>query len=232
MSFEAGKQAVAAFAQRRSAGALGSRLPPQSGVTYDSIIAVAEEAVKESPTSFNCQETRVITLLGSAHQRYWQRVLTSPGTTESEGRRIQSALLPAMGSLLFFVDGASVQGLCRQFPAYAAELPFYAVQGAAMAIMAAWTAISSLDASLGAMTCYYGCGPIAVDAGVKEGELHPGYPSDMGVPGSWRPIAELVFGSVEKAACEVAAVEDSHRFMLFSDTYTSVPIPTTSVRPA
>lgn len=226
MSYGAAKKAIAAFAECREAGSLGSRLP-SSGVTYDTIVAVAEAAVKESPTSFNCQDTRVLTLLGGDHERYWRLFLNNPCLTMAERIRIEQHLLPAMGTMLLFVDNDVVQGLCSTYPTYAKELPMYATQGVAMAVTAVWSALCTIDKSLGAVDCHFGYPVAPAERAVDEAKrlkLNPGFPREMSVPESWLLVSELVFGSVERAPCEVAEVEDSRRCMVFSDTYTSVQV--------
>lgn len=240
MSYHAGKDTVAHFNKCREASALGSRLPDSdsssSVVTYDTIMTAVERSLKVSPSSFNSQDTRIVALLGADHVGYWRLVCerlrstcgekASSRAAEAECDHIEKAVIPAMGTLLYLINDETVNATCAAYPAYAASFPGYAEQSAAMAASAAWTAISTLDSSLGAMPVYYGA-PVVVDAkstaAAKAKGLNPAFPAAMAIPAGWHLSTEFVFGSVEETPKPAAVIPTNHQVMVFSSDYVSAP---------
>ena len=56
--------------KRRTIYHLGNQLP----ISEDRVATIIKEAVKESPSAFNSQTSRVVVLFGEQHQKLWNIV--------------------------------------------------------------------------------------------------------------------------------------------------------------
>ena len=188
---------------RRSIYAIGKNLTVDQATTEETI----REVVKHSPSSFNSQTSRVVTLYGESHHKFWEIVReTLRKMVPAEAFANTSAKIDSFsagfGTALFYEDQDVVKGLQEQFALYADNFPVWSEHSTAIAQFAAWTALS--EAGVGASLQHYN--PI-VDAEVA---------TTFNVPADWKLRAQLVFGSIEAPAGEKAFINDEHRFKTFN----------------
>lgn len=170
-----------AVKQRRSIYGIGK----ERIVGDDEVLAIIGDAVKHTPSPFNSQSARVVVLLGAQHDRLWDlteealRKVVPPEKFAPTEEKIAS-FRSGYGSVLYFEDMATVEGLQRRFPAYKDNFPVWSHHSSGMLQLVVWTALEA--AGLGASLQHYN--PLIDDAVKKEWEL----------PESWRLIAEMPFG--------------------------------------
>ena len=188
---------------RRSIYAIGKNLTVDQATIEETI----REAVKHSPSSFNSQTSRVVTLYGESHHKFWEIVReTLRKMVPAEAFANTSAKIDSFsagfGTALFYEDQDVVKGLQEQFALYADNFPVWSEHSSAIAQFATWTALSEIR--VGASLQHYN--PI-VDAEVAE---------TFDIPSNWKLRAQLVFGSIEAAAGEKTYMDDAARFKTFN----------------
>ena len=188
---------------RRSIYAIGKNVPVDQATIEETI----REAVKQSPSAFNSQTSRVVTLYGESHTKFWEIVReTLRKMVPAEAFANTSAKIDSFsagfGTALFYEDQDVVKGLQEQFALYADNFPVWSEHSSAIAQFATWTALSEIG--VGASLQHYN--PI-VDAEVAE---------TFDIPSNWKLRAQLVFGSIEAAAGEKTYMDDAARFKTFN----------------
>ena len=189
--------------QRRTIYAVGKNV----ALTPEQIESVIKEAVNHSPSAFNSQTSRIVTLFGESHLQFWNivretlRKIVPEAAFEGTNTKINS-FAAGYGTVLFYEDQAVIKSLQEQFELYADNFPVWSEHSTAIAQFATWTALSELG--LGASLQHYN--PI-VDADAAEA---------FDVPANWKLRAQLVFGSVEAPAGEKAFINDADRFKTFN----------------
>ncbi len=187
--------------KRRSIYALGDSISLSNKEVED----LVKEAVKESPSSFNSQTSRVIILFGAAHKRLWEiteaalKPLTPPENFGGTQKKLAS-FAAAKGTVLFFEDTDVVKSLQEQFSLYAENFPIWADQSTAIAQFSVWTAFA--QENIGANLQHYN--PVIDDAIAKEWEI----------PANWSLRGQLPFGSIEAPAGEKEYMNDADRFRI------------------
>ncbi|MBP6190297.1 MAG: nitroreductase family protein [Acinetobacter sp.] len=188
---------------RRSIYAIGKNL----SVDQATIEEIIREAVKQSPSSFNSQTSRVVTLYGESHHKFWNivretlRKMVPADAFEGTNTKIDS-FAAGFGTALFFEDQDVVKGLQEQFALYADNFPVWSEHSSGIAQFATWTALAEIG--VGASLQHYN--PI-VDAEVA---------ATFDVPANWKLRAQLVFGSIEAPAGEKTFMDDAARFKTFN----------------
>ncbi|MCH7311575.1 nitroreductase family protein [Acinetobacter sp. ANC 4805] len=188
---------------RRTIYAIGKNLT----VDQTTIDETIREAVKQSPSSFNSQTSRVVTLYGASHTQFWEivretlRKMVPAEAFTNTSAKIDS-FAAGFGTALFYEDQDVVKGLQEQFALYADNFPVWSEHSSAIAQFATWTALSEIG--VGASLQHYN--PI-VDAEVAE---------TFDIPSNWKLRAQLVFGSIEAAAGEKTYMDDAARFKTFN----------------
>jgi uncharacterized protein len=189
--------------QRRTIYAIGKN------VTLDNakVESIIKEAVKHSPSSFNSQTSRVVTLFGQSHEKFWTIVLeTLRKIVPAEAFQGTSDKINSFKSghatVLFYEDQDVVKGLQEQFALYADNFPVWSEHSTAIAQFAVWTALA--EQNIGASLQHYN--PI-VDAEVAE---------TFDIPSNWKLRAQLVLGSIEAPAGDKTFIDDSTRFKTFN----------------
>ncbi|MBC9228396.1 nitroreductase family protein [bacterium SPL81] len=188
---------------RRTIYAIGKNVSVDQATIEETI----REAVKQSPSSFNSQTSRVVTLFGESHTNFWNivretlRKIVPAEAFEGTNAKIDS-FSAGFGTALFYEDQDVVKGLQEQFALYADNFPVWSEHSTAIAQFATWTALSEIG--IGASLQHYN--PI-VDAEVAE---------TFDIPSSWKLRAQLVFGSIEAAAGEKTYMDDAARFKTFN----------------
>ena len=189
--------------QRRTIYAVGKNVP----LTPEQIESVIKEAVNHSPSAFNSQTSRIVTLFGESHLQFWNvvretlRKIVPEAAFEGTNAKINS-FAAGYGTVLFYEDQDVVKALQEQFALYADNFPVWSEHSSAIAQFAVWTALS--EQNIGASLQHYN--PI-VDAEITE---------IFDIPANWKLRAQLVFGSIEAPAGEKTFMAEADRFKTFN----------------
>lgn len=192
---------IEALKQRRTQYALGRNV----SLSKEELVALIQEAVKHSPSSFNSQSSRALVLFGAESQKLWRltvdevrKVAPAEGFDKTEAK-LQS-FAAGVGTVLFFEDQDVVRSLQEKFALYADNFPVWSEQASGMAQLSVWSALAS--AGVGASLQHYN--PL-IDAAVAR---------EWGVPVSWKLRAQMPFGSNEAPFGEKAFMADAERFRI------------------
>lgn len=189
--------------QRRTIYAVGKNV----ALTPEQIESVIKEAVNHSPSAFNSQTSRIVTLFGESHLQLWNivretlRKIVPEAAFEGTNTKINS-FAAGYGTVLFYEDQDIVKSLQEQFALYADNFPVWSEHSSAIAQFAVWTALS--EQNIGASLQHYN--PI-VDAEIAE---------IFDIPANWKLRAQLVFGSIEAPAGEKTFMAEADRFKTFN----------------
>jgi predicted oxidoreductase (fatty acid repression mutant protein) len=206
-----------AVAHRRSIYALTKSSP----ISDDRIEEIVSQLVKDVPSSFNSQSSRLVLLLKDEHDKFWDivrdalKAIVPEDKWESTGNRIAgfragygTVSLPCTPEtkslahrprltlllskqILFYESHAAVQALQAKIPAYADKFPEWSEHTSAMHQFAAWTALEA--EGLGANLQHYNPLPDQKAAQVWD------------IPADWQLKAQLVFGGLQEGAREKLA---------------------------
>lgn len=171
-----------AIEHRRTYYAITSESP----IGDNEIKEIVEFAVRNVPSAFNSQSTRVVVLFGQHHLKLWNialnclKKIVPEETFESTQSRINS-FAAGHGTLLFFEDQKVVRALQKQFPLYTDNFPVWAQQTSAMHQFAIWTMLE--DTGLGVSIQHYN--PL-IDNLVR---------AEWNFPEDWLLIAQMPFGT-------------------------------------
>ncbi|MCV2451965.1 nitroreductase family protein [Acinetobacter johnsonii] len=189
--------------QRRTIYAVGKNV----ALTPEQIESVIKKAVNHSPSAFNSQTSRIVTLFGESHLQFWNvvretlRKIVPEAAFEGTNAKINS-FAAGYGTVLFYEDQDVVKSLQEQFSLYADNFPVWSEHSSAIAQFAVWTALS--EQNVGASLQHYN--PI-VDAEIAE---------IFDIPANWKLRAQLVFGSIEAPAGEKTFMAEADRFKTFN----------------
>ncbi|NHB59516.1 nitroreductase family protein [Acinetobacter sp. 194] len=189
--------------QRRTIYAIGKNVSLDNA----KVEGIIKEAVKHSPSSFNSQTSRVVTLFGQSHEKFWTIVLETlrkivPSDAFQGTQDKINSFKNGHATVLFYEDQAVVKGLQEQFPLYADNFPVWSEHSTAIAQFAVWTALA--EQNIGASLQHYN--PI-VDEEVAQ---------TFNIPDSWKLRAQLVLGSIEAPAGDKTFMDDAVRFKTFN----------------
>ena len=193
---------LAHMKQRRTVYAIGQNVP----ITADQIEHVIKEAVRNSPSAFNSQTSRVVTLYGDSHAKFWNivretlRKLVPEEAFENTNAKI-NGFAAGYGTVLFYEDQDVVKSLQEQFPLYAEHFPAWSEHSTGIAQFAVWASLAQQH--IGASLQHYN--PVIDDE----------VAATFDIPENWKLRAELVFGSIEVPAGEKTFLDDSIRFKRF-----------------
>ncbi|MBJ6725047.1 nitroreductase family protein [Geomesophilobacter sediminis] len=171
-------------------------LSKEAVTTVQRIEEIVSEAVKHVPSSFNSQSARVAILLGEQHERLWEitkgelQKIVPPESFPTTVDKIDGAFRSGYGTILYFEDTSTVEGLQQRFPAYRENFPVWSQQSSGMLQFAIWSALEA--EGWGASLQHYN--PV-IDAAVQAA---------WKIPASWKLIAQMPFG---KPAAEPAPKE-------------------------
>lgn len=189
--------------KRRTIYAIGKNVEQSPEYLTDLI----QNAIKQSPSSFNSQSSRAVILFNGEHEKFWGFVadkLKSYAKDEESAAKTTAKMATfaaGTGTVLFFEDQNVVKGLQEQFPSYAENFPIWAEHSTAIAQFSTWTALHT--EGLGASLQHYN--PIV------DEQVH----AEWDIPENWKLRAQLVFGSVEGEAHAKDYLEDDQRFKVF-----------------
>jgi predicted oxidoreductase (fatty acid repression mutant protein) len=186
-----------AFAKRRTIYDLGAKI----AITPAAVEDIVKRCVKEAPSAFNSQSARVIVLFNEESKKHWRIIETAlrkivPAEKFEPTEKKLREFAAGAGTILFFDDQAVIEGLQKQFPAYAGNFPTWGQQANGMLQFAIWTALAA--EGIGASLQHY--------VGVDD----EGIGAACEAPGKWQLIAAMPFGSIGTAAGEkeTAAMEE------------------------
>ena len=189
--------------KRRTIYAIGKNV----GQSPEYLTDLIQNAIKQSPSSFNSQSSRAVILFNGEHEKFWGFVadkLKSYAKDEESTAKTTAKMATfaaGTGTVLFFEDQNVVKGLQEQFPSYAENFPIWAEHSTAIAQFSTWTALHT--EGLGASLQHYN--PIVDEL------VH----AEWDIPENWKLRAQLVFGSVEGEARAKDYLEDDQRFKVF-----------------
>ena len=188
--------------QRRSIYSIGKNVP----LAQEKIEEIIRDAVRNSPSAFNSQTSRVVTLYGDSHSKFWNivretlRKMVPADAFEKTDTKINS-FAAGYGTVLFFEDQEVVKSLQKQFASYADHFPVWSEHSSAIAQFAVWTALA--EHHIGASLQHYH--PVIDEEVAKT----------FNIPENWKLRAQLVFGSIEAPAGEKTFMDDNERFKKF-----------------
>lgn len=187
--------------RRRSQYNIGKNVKlPQADIT-----SIIQEAVRQAPSTFNSQSSRVVILYGAESVRFWDivkaalRPLVPTDAFESTEAKLKGFASGA-GTALFYEDQQVVRELQETYKLYADKFPEFSEQSSGMAQFSVWTALA--NAGVGASLQHYN--PV-IDTLVAE---------QWDIPKNWRLRAQLPFGSNESEPGEKGFIEDALRFKI------------------
>lgn len=176
------KDFLKAVSTRRSNYKLGGSSPIPGG----EITEIVREIVRNSPSAFNSQSSRVAILFSESAKKFWEIVFEtlSPKTPPENAAAFRDKIdsfAAAYGTILFFDDEKVTNATAEKFPEFAKNFPLWAQQSNAMIQFAVWCALTA--AGLGANLQHYNP---TIDEAVRE---------EYGFPVRWKLIAQMPFGS-------------------------------------
>lgn len=199
---------ISQISARRSIYALGRR----SILNDQDLIELIKKSVRESPSSFNSQTSRVVILLGNQHERYWNEIalpalrkaVGDDDAAFQKGSQRMVQFRDAYGTALFYEDQNALSEMQKKVAIYADRFPEWSIQSSGMAQINTWSALSL--AGYGANLQHYG--------NLTQKPLSESFD----IPSNWKLYSELVFGSPEKEAGEKSYIDDSERFKVFTSS--------------
>lgn len=172
-----------AVAHRRTCYALSAESP----ITEEELLDLLDTALRDAPSAFNVQSSRLVLLLGVAHRRLWDIVkeellrLVPPEAATRTREKIDTAFAAGYGTVLFYEDRTLTERQKVTYPIYADQIDNYSLQGSAMLQFIVWTLLA--DAGLGASLQHYN--PLIDRRVAEEWDIDP----------AWKLIAQMPFGT-------------------------------------
>lgn len=171
--------------KRRSIYALGKNVDAEPETIADAI----KEAVKLSPTAFNSQTVRVVTLFNEYSNKVWditENILHDVVNNEDAFKNTKAKIdsfRAGIGTILLFTDTDKVAELEKDFPLYVDNFKDWSEQGIGGAQQSIWTVLAeqNIEASLQ----HYN--PL-IDEKIAQ---------EFDIPANWKLRAEMPFGSIE-----------------------------------
>ena len=157
-----------------------------SPVDDQAIEQIIHFTVRNVPSAFNSQSTRVVLLLHAHHAKLWSLVMEAlrkivPSDHFAATESKINAFAAAYATILYFEDTDTVRSLQQQFPSYADNFPLWSEQTSAMHQFTIWTMLE--EVGFGASLQHYNQ--------LIEDEVH----RQWNLPACWRLIAQMPFGT-------------------------------------
>lgn len=191
------------LSHRRSYYALGSEMFT-SRQELEEMIAFA---LKNVPSAFNSQSTRIVLLLEKAHHTFWSMVkktikeqIPAESYCRSE-KKINQSFDSGYGTILFFEDQETIRAMQKRHPLYAESFPQWSQHTSAMHQLVLWCMLE--DTGLGASLQHYN--PL-IDKQVK---------SRWNIPESWDLVAQMPFGYPPSLPLAKEEAETENRMLTF-----------------
>ncbi|WP_367295022.1 nitroreductase family protein [Levilactobacillus yonginensis] len=189
--------------QRRTIYSLGRNVKLSEAELTDLI----KESIKNSPSAFNNQTTRVVILFGDSHEKLWDIVIdrlkqeVPDEAAFAKTTAKVNSFKAAFGTILFYTETKTVKEFEDNFPLYAANFQDWSEQSQGNAQYAVWTSLA--ENGIGANLQHYN--PL-IDDEVRAA---------FNIPATWRLRGEMDFGSIEAPAGDKDFMADDDRFMVF-----------------
>ena len=173
------------FAKRRSVYEINNNI----GKDNKNIEKIILNSLDLYPSSFNSQETRVISLMGEHHSFFWdivkQELFKASETSKQEAieKKINS-FKKGYGTVLYFIDENIIKELTEQYPLYANNISIWTEQSSAMLQFMIWTALANNN--IGASLQHYN--PL-IDDVIKD---------KFKIDKHWKFVAQMPFGGIAK----------------------------------
>lgn len=188
--------------KRRSIYALGKN----SNYSKQDIENRIREVVKQVPTAFNSQTTRVVVLFDEAHDKFWNHIYDVQKDVLGGGMKdwmtgVVDGAKNGIGTVLFFEDKDAV----KQMPTNDARQEAYKQNNNANSQYAIWLALTEMN--LGANLQHFNVGyEQGFDKATKE---------MFGLPQSYEMLAQMPFGSIEQEAGEKEHIDGDVQVKVF-----------------
>lgn len=188
--------------KRRSIYALGT----DSQYSKKEIVNRIREVVKQVPSAFNTQTTRVVVLFDEANDKFWDHIYdVQKNVLEGEMWDAMSGIMTGskngIGTVLFFEDMDAV----KEMPAQGVRQEAYKQNNNANAQYAVWLALAEMD--LGASLQHFNVGyEQGFDKGTKE---------MFNLPESYEMLVQMPFGSIEQGAGEKEHIDTNVQVKVF-----------------
>ena len=173
----------------------------------DALLKLVRQAVREAPSSFNVQSSRVVVLFGKQHQNYWLKIVPDALRAVSGEAAVQASMeklkgfAAGSGTVLFFEDENLIKGQQEAFLAYAVNFPVWAKHASGMAQVYTWTLLEA--EGYGANLQHYG--------NLTAETLKKLY----NLPETYELQSEMVFGYPETPAGEKEYMPDHERVIAY-----------------
>jgi len=188
--------------KRRSIYTIGTN----SDYTKEEITERIRDVMKQVPTAFNSQTTRVVVLFDEAKDKFWDHIYdVQKDVLEGDVWEMMSGTITGskngIGTVLFFEDIDAV----KQMPAQGIRGEAYKQNNNANAQYAVWLALTEMD--LGATLQHFNVGyEQGFDRGTKE---------MFDLPDSYEMLAQMPFGSIEQEAGEKDHIDPDEQVKVF-----------------
>ncbi|KAJ5396817.1 hypothetical protein N7509_004930 [Penicillium cosmopolitanum] len=173
---------LAGFKGRRSVYSLAN----ESTISDERIEEILSEVMKNMPSGFNTQGTRMVVLLKEEHQKLWDiaHEIASASVPIEQFENLYRARIAgfraAYGTVLFYEDPAVFKPLEVKMPIIKDKFPEWLDHASGMSQLAVWTLLEA--EGLGCNLQHYN--PM-IDARISE---------QWKVPKEWKSKSQLVFG--------------------------------------
>lgn len=157
-----------------------------SPITDEAIMGIVMNAVRDTPTAFNCQSQMAAVVFGNNHDKVWDiaidelRKIVPPDKFADTEQKLNS-FKSGYGTILYFNDDNITKKLQEDYSLYADRFPIWSEQSSGMLQFAIWSLLEG--EGLGASLQHYN--PL-IDNAVKEA---------FNIPVNWRLIAQMPFGT-------------------------------------
>lgn len=186
---------------RRTHYAIGNN----TDLSNEKIVNYVTEIVKEVPSAFNSQTSRLVFVFGEENEKLWDHILeVQEDVLEGEMWDMMSGVMQGakngVGTVLFFEDRDAV----AQMPAQGDREKVYKQNNQANAQYATWLALTELG--LGGSLQHFNVGyEQGFDKSIKE---------MFGLSETWELQAQLPFGSIEGEVDDKEYIADSERVLV------------------
>ncbi len=161
-------------------------LSNKSFINDDEIEEILRFTIKNIPSAFNSQSTRLILLLNDHHKKLWeitkstlQKIINKENFPKTE-KKIDNSFLAGYGTVLFFEDKKVIEELQKNLPVYKEKFADWYQHTSAMHQFVVWTMLE--DAGFGASLQHYN--PLIDEEVKKTWNIDP----------DWELIAQMPFG--------------------------------------
>lgn len=178
----------------------------KTDISLKEIIKTVETCLKYTPTAFNSQTGRIVILFHEPYLSFWNstkktlKKITSPEKFEQTKEKIDS-FKKGIGTILFFEEQHTLEALEEKFTLYKDNFQIWSNQSSGMLQYAVWLALAELN--LGANLQHYN--PL-VDEYIYQ---------TFNLPQSWKLMAQMNFGGIQKEADEKTFLDINKRLHVF-----------------